>query len=189
MDSQVELTRILIEEKLVRDLDCALSMAAQLQKEEQLPQWLVPAIEKAKRWAGKAEFPTDSDFSALTPSPAAIREERTKLRKLLVEQTKCGDRLSASAIAKRLYNLGLLAAYLYDDFDGSSGVSGAAFDAAEHKMRKVNSMFKFDYLGRIVGAEFLSPADYRRIEAILGVSDRTLAIEEVKRMVSLNIAP
>lgn len=182
-DAQIELTRILIEEKLVRNLDGALKLAGRLQHEEQLPEWLAPAVEKAKRWSGKVDIPGDSDFSALSATPAAIREERTKLRKFLIDLVKSGNRTTAINVAKRLYNLGLLAAYLYGDFDGSSGVSGATFDAAAENLREVNNKFNFDYLGRIVDADFLTPTDYNRIERILGVREGTLTTAEIQRMV------
>ena len=182
-DALIELTRILIEEKLVRDLDNALKIAGRLQQEKQLPEWLIPAVEKAKRWSGKIDIPNDSDFSELSATPAAIREERTKLRKILIDLVKSGNHTSGINVAKRLYNLGLLAAYLYGDSDGSSGVSGEAFDAADAKLGKVKNKFKFDYLGRITDANFLTLTDYNRIEKMMGVKERTLTTSEIQHMV------
>ena len=182
-DALIELTRILIEEKLVRDLDNALKIAGRLQQEKQLPEWLIPAVEKAKRWSGKIDIPNDSDFSELSATPAAIREERTKLRKILIDLVKSGNHTSGINVAKRLYNLGLLAAYLYGDFDGSSGVSGESFDAAAAKLGKVKNKFKFDYLGRITDANFLTLTDYNRIEKMMGVKERTLTTSEIQHMV------
>lgn len=96
---------------------------------------------------------------------------------------KSGDTTRARNVAKRLYNLGLLAAYLYGDFDGSSGVTGAAFSAAEGKLQEVKKSFNFDYLGRITDANFLTPTDYNRIEKILGHTTQTTNIREIEAMV------
>ena len=182
-DALIELTRILIEEKIVRDLDNALKIADQLKREGQLPEWLIPTVEKAKRWSGKIDVPVDSDFSTLSATPAAIREERTKLRKFLNDLLKSGNNTRGTNVAKRLYNLGLLAAYLYADFDGSSGVSGEAFDTATAKLKKVKSKFQFDYLGRITDANFITSTDYKRIEKLMGDRERTLTISEIQHMV------
>ena len=182
-EAKIELSRILIEEKLVRDLDIALQLAEELKQRNQLPDWMIPSVEKAKRWAGKIEIPHDSDFSTLSATPAAIREERTKLRKLLTTLVKSGDMTRARNVAKRLYNLGLLAAYLYGDFDGSSGVTGAAFSTAEGKLEEVNRSFNFEYLGRITDANFLTTTDYNRIEKILGQTTKTTSIRDIETMV------
>lgn len=182
VDARVELTHILIEEKVVRDLDAALLLADELKKVQGLPDWMSSSVEKAKRWSGKAEVPRDNDFSDLSPAPAAIREERTKLRKLLVDAAKSSDTAKAATVATRLYNLGLLAAHLYGEWDASSGVTGATFDAASKTFRKVRSSFDFAYLGRIEDAGFLTPTDYGRIERALGPTARTITVREIKAM-------
>jgi len=182
VDAKIELARILIEEKPVRDLDSALKLADGLKETGQFPDWMQSAVEKAKRWSGKADVPHDNDFSDITAAPAVMREERTKLRKLMIDAVKAKDTATATSLASRLYNLGLLAAYLYGEWDASSGVAGAAFDAAAKKLRKVKTSFNFSYLGRIADAEFLSSTDYKRIEQLLGSSSSTISVREIQAL-------
>lgn len=180
--AKADLARVLIEETPVRDLDMALRLAAELTAAGRLPEWLSSSVEKAKRWAGRISVPRDSDFSGLGATPAALRDERTKLRKLLVEALKQPDRSGSVVLAARLYNLGLLAACLYGDFDGSSGVSGAAYDAAAKQLRKVGASFNFDYMGRIADASFLTATDYGRIEKALGSVSHTTTVDEIRSL-------
>ncbi len=182
LDAKIELTRILIEEKRVRDLDLALKLAAELKNSGQLPEWMSSTVEKAKRWSGKVDIPLNNDFSNLSAAPAAIREERTKLRKFLIGTGKAGEAEKAAVLATRLYNLGLLAAYLFGEWDASSGVSGAAFDDATKRFDKVKTSFNFEYLGRIADARFLSSADYRRIEKAIGPTSMTITVRQIKTM-------
>lgn len=182
VDAKAELARILIEERLARDLDSALKLADELKNTEQLPDWMSSTVEKAKRWSGRIDIPHDNNFSDLSSTPAAIHEERTKLRKLMIDAAKAADMERAAVVAGRLYNLGLLAAYLYGEWDASSGVTGAAFDAATKKLRKVKASFNFEYLGRIADAGFLSATDYRRIEHALGSTSKTITVREIKAM-------
>jgi hypothetical protein len=186
--AKIELARLLIEEKQVRDLEAALKLVEELSSHNKLPDYMSSIVEKAKRWAGKVSVPKDSDFSTLNASPASIQEERTKLRKMLTSLIKTHDS-RAGVVAKRLYNLGLLAAYLYDHYDGSSGVSGAEFDAAVSKMKRANRLFSFDYLGRITDAQFLTAADYKRIEKILGSSETSISLDQIRISVSSKLAP
>lgn len=110
-----------------------------------------------------------------------------KLRKLLTRLIKTHDP-RVGVVAKRLYNLGLLAAYLYDNYDGSSGVSGAEFGAAVPKMKRANRLFSFDYLGRITDAQFLTATDYKRIEKILGPSEQNISSDQIRIRVSRTLA-
>jgi hypothetical protein len=76
-----------------------------------------------------------------------------------------------------------LAAYLYGDFDGSSGVTGVAFSTAEGKLEEANKSFHFEYLGRITDANFLTTTDYNRIEKILGQTAKTISVRDIETMV------
>jgi hypothetical protein len=181
-DAKIELARILIEEKAVRNLGSALKLVDELKGAGLLPDWMQSIVEKAKRWSGKADTPSDNDFSNLTAAPAALREERTKLRKLITDAVKAEDTARAAVLAKRLYSLGLLAAYLYGDWDASSGVTGAVFDAAAKKLQKVKASFNFGYLGRIVDAGFLSATDYKRMEQLLGPKSSTISVHEIQSL-------
>lgn len=182
--AKIELVHILIDEKLVRDLPLALTLADELTETGLLPDWMQSFVEKAKRWSGNASIPSDNDFSNITATPASIREERTKLRKLVIVAVKAKDTARATALASRLYNLGLLAAYLYGHWDASSGVSGVAFNAAAQRLPGAKASFNFGYLGRIADAEFLSAADYKRLEQLLGSKSSTISVREIHALIS-----
>ncbi len=177
-----ELARILIEDKPVRDLRRALAIVDKLRQQDQLPDWMTSIVAKAKRWAGQYDIPQNTSFKELSATPASLREERTKLRKILIDQLKQKEPKGMEIVARRLYNLGLLTAYLYGDFDASSGVSGYQFDVAEKHFRKAAGKFNFSYLGRIQGATFLTETDYKRIEKALGSSTETISLTEISRL-------
>ena len=181
-NSKSELAHILIEETLIRDLDKALIIVKELKEIGALPQWMNSIVEKAKRWKGDIVRPRNNDFSKLDPTPAVLREERTKLRKLLVNSLKAKDN-ETEIIAMRLYNLGLLVAYLYDSHDCNSGVMGMVYDNASKLMKKVAKKFNFEYLGKIKDAGFLTDLDYKRIEKVFGEKTDEITIDEIKGMI------
>lgn len=181
VESKIELIRILIEESKVRDLDKALGIVSELKKANSVPDWMASIIEKAKRWKGDIDIPKDCNFKKLEPSPAVLREERTKLRKLLTEYQNTKN-TTHSIIAMRLYNLALYVAYLYGSHHCNSGVNGSQFDQAVKISKKVCGNFNFNYLGKIIDAEFLSEADYKKIEKSLGNCPTTITIEQVKKL-------
>ena len=176
--SIAELTRILIEEKSVRDLDLAMSYSDYLDKYNQKPTWLIPTINKAKRWQGDIDIPKSTSFNDLPITPASLREERVKLRKLIISLSK-ENNPKVSVVAKRLYNLALYVTYLYGNHDCNSGVSGPAYTHAEKIYKKVSGKFNYDYLGRIEDSLFLSEQDYKRIEKYLGKKDSTINIRDL----------
>ncbi len=70
--AEIELARILIEEKLVRDLDKALMIVKELEEKNELPLWMNSSIAKAKRWKGEVEIPEKVDLNNIEPSPAVF---------------------------------------------------------------------------------------------------------------------
>jgi len=161
--AKCELARVQIDEQQVRDLPNAMRLISELEKDELLPDWLSSFAARARRWSGLMMVADNSDFSGMDPSPAVFAEERTKLRKLLVDRLKTKDMEAARRVGKRLYNLALLVAYLYGDHDCGSSVTGAMYDRAHQQMRTVASKFNFSFMGPIQGARFLSSRDYGRL--------------------------
>lgn len=183
-EAAIELSRMLIEEKLVRDLDTALTLTEKLKAENAFPSWLDAAEAKAKRWTGQYDgAKLGNDFSSLSPTPAVLREERTALRRALTAALKAKREEESTVLALRLYNLGLLVAYLYGNFDGTSGVDGRSFDSAESVFKQVAKKFNFSYKGRIKGAGFLSDTDYTRIEKALGDSSGEITLDKIRQMI------
>ena len=180
-ESKIELARILIEESQIRNLERAFLIVKELNESNKIPQWMNPIIEKAKRWKGDIELPKNNNFAKLDPTPAVLREERTKLRKVLAESLKANDH-NSEIIASRLYNLGLLVAYLYDAHDCNSGVMGMVYDKAEKKMKKISKKFNFAYLGRIKEAGFLTDMDYKKIEKVFGEKQEEISLQKIKTM-------
>jgi hypothetical protein len=84
-----------------------------------------------------------NDFTNLHPLPGVLREERTRLRKLLSSALK-SDEQNASILAFRLYNLGLLVAALYGNHDCNSGVRGYIYDEAAAKMNQIAIVFSLN---------------------------------------------
>ncbi len=180
---KVELARILIEEKLVRNLERALMIISDLEKTKSIPVWMTSIIEKAKRWSGQIEIPKNNDFSNIDPSPASLREERTKLRKILTNLLKQNSIEEAKVIGTRLYNLALLVAYLYGGHDCNSGVIGMEYDQAAEKIKLIGRKFNFNYFGKIEDAGFLSETDYRKLIKIFGDVQGKITVNKVKNLI------
>lgn len=174
---------MLIDEKQVRDLDKGLGIAEELSKIGSLPNWMDSTVQKAKRWKDVIDIHTNNDFSKVGAAPAVLREERTKLRKILVMTLKGNDIANARAAAIRLYNLAILVAALYGKHDCNSGVLGITYDSAEKRIKKATAKLNYEYLGRIEEAGFLSNTDYSRIEKVLGERATTLTIDKIERMI------
>ena len=185
-ESKIELARILIEESQIRNLEKALLIVEELNESNATPQWMNSIIEKAKRWKGDIELPKNNNFAKLDPTPAVLREERTKLRKVLAESLKANDH-NSEIIASRLYNLGLLVAYLYDVHDCNSGVMGMVYDNAAKKMKGISKKFNFVYLGRIKEAGFLTDMDYKRIAKVFGEKQEEISLQKIKTMVEAQL--
>jgi hypothetical protein len=183
VEVKVELARILIEEKLIRNLEKALIIISDLEKTKSLPDWMSSIVEKAKRWSGQIEIPEDNNFSKIDPSPASLREERTKLRKLLTDFLKENSIEKARIIGTRLYNLALLVAYLYKGHDCNSGVMGIEYDQAAEKIKLVGEKFNFNYFGKIEDAEFLSETDYKKLIRIFGDVQSKISVNKVKDLI------
>jgi hypothetical protein len=184
IQAKIELARMLIDEKQVRDLEKGLGIAEELSKNGSLPDWMDSTVQKAKRWKDKFDVRTNNDFSKVSATPAVLREERIKLRKILGMTLKENDITNARAAAMRLYNLAILVAALYGKHDCNSGVSGIMYDSAEKRIKKVTAKLSYEYLGRIEGAEFLSNTDYSRIEKVLGLRTTIPTIEQIERMIA-----
>lgn len=178
INSKVELTRILVEEKTVRDLKKALEISHELKKSNQLPSWMDSIIEKAKRWTGEINIPVNTNFKGIDPSPAVFREERIKLRKLLTELQKNEDE-KKSIVAKRLYNLGLYVTKLYGSHDCNSGVMGISYDNALKNSKKIANEFSYEYLGRIDNCKFLTEQDYKKIEKVFGNKSEIIDVNKL----------
>jgi len=182
-DVKVELARILIEEKLIRNLEKALLITSDLEKTKSLPNWMTSIVEKAKRWSGQIKIPENNDFSKMDPSPAALREERTKLRKFLTDFLKENSLEKAKVIGTRLYNLALLVAYLYKGHNCNSGVMGIEYDQAAKKIKLVGGKFNFNYFGKIEGSGFLSETDYKKLIRIFGDIQSKISVNKAKDLI------
>ena len=177
--TKFELAFILIEESKIRDLDMALDIIKELEDNNKLPGWMDSIVAKAKRWKGDLKIPKDNDFRQLTVFPAVLNEERTSLRKILVDSLKNNDK-NKELIASRLYNLGLLVLFLNNL---QNEMSGSFYDNSEKIMKKIGKKFNFQYLGRIKNSNFLSESDYKRIEKIFGEKNEEISYEKLKVMI------
>lgn len=187
INARIELANILTQEKIIRNLKRSIELMDGLKKDNEFPSWLNSIYEKAKRWNGEIELPKNSDFTKIDPTPGVLREERTKLRELLVKNIKANNQEISKIIANRLYNLALLVACLYSDHDCNSGVIGFDYDKAKKTHKKIKKNFNYAYLGRIIGGNFLSDLDYKRIEKVSEPNVNGITIEEICEMVFRNI--
>ncbi|AJI74438.1 hypothetical protein BZ13_1187 [Francisella philomiragia subsp. philomiragia ATCC 25015] len=90
INSFAELGRILIDEKLVRDLPRGINILKELSQKNKLPDYLNSVLSKAERQNNNLK--ENETFSLLRiakdPSPAVFREERKRFRALITKQKK-----------------------------------------------------------------------------------------------------
>lgn len=174
-----ELMDILINHVQIRDLPKSLEIAKLLKDANQFPDYLESSLKKAKKWSGIFEIPETVDFTDLVPSPANFREEHSYILKAYREWDKNKDERIKFA-AKRLYNLAILAGKLYGGSFTGDSVTGAKYDKAMEKHDKIAPKINFDYQGRISDSEFLSEADYKKIEKVFGKKEKNVSLRQFK---------
>lgn len=160
--AKVELANLLIEERLVRNLEKGVQLAEELQTTSHLPFWFEASLKKAYRWlGGNLEQPL-LDFTKISVFPAPLKEERKRYRALIREYTKIEQEEKLKQALHELYNLAVFVCAIYGQYDGNSGgIIGMDCDVAEVLQKKIGHRIRFSYPehGRILGGGFLSEKD------------------------------
>ncbi len=168
-----ELGRLLIEEKVIRDLPRGIEILEELTKQNKLPSYLNSTLAKANRQNGNIEVEDNYSLCKFKddPSPAVFREERKRFRALIRQYKKDKKTEELKKILNNYYSLVILVTLCYGNHDCNSAVSGTdyndAIDIVQENCNKIND--SYEKSGRIKNSEFISNNDWKTFEKIFTV--------------------
>lgn len=181
--SKAELGRLLIEEKIVRNLSKGIEILENLKSINQIPDYLNSVLSKALRQNGQIEFTANYNLCSFEdPSPAVFREERKKFRVLIRECQKMNDEEKLKQVLNQYYNLAVLVTLCYKEHDCNSSVAGSDYEKAmiivKKVCKKINYSFPND--GHIEDSSFISANDWKTFKKVFGDNTSNLNLNNMK---------
>ncbi len=176
LDSRAELGRILIDEKVVRNLAEGAEILTSLKLANQLPSHLNSILSKANRQLGILDEEGTFDLCSFSdPSPAVFREERKRFRALIRQYKKEGKEIALEKTLDQFYKLAVLVTICYDDHDCNSGTIGWKYDEAVKLVKKHCNQIDYTYAqnGVIENNKFLSTNDWKVFTNFYGHATRS----------------
>ncbi len=161
--ARAQLGALLIDQKLVRNLEKGIGLLNELKESGKLPDHLNSTLSKAQRQTGDLKANQEFDLCVYTdPSPAVFSEERKRFRALIRTYVKNNESENLIRCLNEYYNLAILVYACYGDFDCSSGTIGWKYDAAVEIVKSVCQEIDFDYrtTGKLIGANYISARDW-----------------------------
>lgn len=134
--AKADISILLIEERLIRDLDKGIRYIEELKMKKQMPHYLDSFLSKAKRWRGDISIKINYKLHKLNVTTAVLREERIKYRALLKKYKIDGNDENIKKTLKQLYNLAVLATLYYPNHDCHCSYSGSYYES-ESKLHKL----------------------------------------------------
>jgi len=176
VEAKAELGLLLIEQKVVRNLEKGYSILDGLKNINQLPSYLDSTLSKAERQLGLVCVEDDVDFSNLNPTPAVFNEERKKYRILIKKYKKENNFDNLNRTFKNYYNLAILVVLCYGSHDCKSGVAGYDYDLAIKRIKKFGKKLNFSFKenGYIKNCNFISNNDWKQFISVFGEVDKEI---------------
>ena len=170
VEAKAELGLILIEQKVVRNLQKGYLILNELKNTNRLPSHLDSVLSKAERQLGLVCVEGDIDFSNLNPLPAVFNEERKKYRTLIKKYKKEDNTNNLNRTLKNYYNLAILVVLCYGSHDCKSGVTGHDYDLAIKRVKKFGKKLNFSFKenGYIKNCNFISSNDWKQFISVFG---------------------
>ena len=176
IEAKSELGRLLIEEKIIRNLPKGIEILENLKNNGKLPSSLNSILSKAHRQIGNIGIDNNFDLCSFKdPSPAVFREERKKFRALIRKYKKNKESEKLKLILFQFYNLAILVSICYGDHDCNSGVVNWQYEEAIQKVKKLCQKISFSYEenGYIEKNNFISRNDWKTYQAIFGKTTKS----------------
>lgn len=175
-----KLGKLLIDEKLVRDLEKGKSILTKLNINNQLKPQFNSTLSKAKRQTTKTyKAPNSYNYCKFSdPSPAVFREERILFRTKIRQFKKEKKINELEIVLNQYYNLGVLVTLCYGNFDCNSATSGIEYENAKVIVKENCKKLKYSFLenGYISNSSFLSKTDWKNFDSTFGISDKKVVI-------------
>lgn len=176
LDAKGELGRLLIEEKVIRDLSKGINILEDLKNNGNIPPHLNSILSKAHRQSGKIEQDSYFNLCAFNdPSPSVFREERKRFRALIKKYKKQNKTDKLKTTLNQYYNLAVLVTICYGDHDCNTGVIGWQYDEAIKTVGKVCNKIDFSFAqhGFLEESNFISNNDWKTFVAVFGESSKS----------------
>ena len=177
IDTKLELGRLLIEEKAIRNLLKGIDILEELNANGNMPSHLNSILSKAHRQSGNIEQDGSFNLCAFSdPSPGVFREERKRFRALIRKYKKQNEIDKLKATLNQYYNLAVLVAICYGEHDCNSGVIGWQYDEAIKTVSEVCNKIDFTFVqhGFLEKANFISKTDWKNFVVVFGESTKSL---------------
>jgi hypothetical protein len=174
--AKAELGRLLIEEKVVRNLPKDIKILKDLKNDGDMPSHLNSILSKAHRQSGNVEQDRDFNLCAFNdPSPAVFREERKRFRALIKKYKKQNEIDKLKTTLNQYYNLAVLVTICYGNHDCNTGVIGWQYDEAIKTVKKVCNKIDFSFAqhGFLEESNFISNNDWKTFVAVFGESSKS----------------
>ena len=171
IEAKVKLGHLLIEKKVIRNIDKGIELLEELNQNYQMPSYLNSTLAKAKRQLG--EIQNDSFILCSfkkDPSPAVFREERKRFRALIRQYKKENQIELLKITLTQYYNLSILVTLCYGTHNCNSAVSGNDYNKAIEIISNVCEHISFSFLdkGVILNSEFISNNDWKTFVKTFG---------------------
>jgi len=185
VDAKSELGRLLIEEKVVRNLSKGIVILEKLNTDGKMPSYLNSVLSKAHRQSGNLNLEDNFNLCAFKdPSPAVFREERKRFRALIRKYKNQKETDKLKITLNQYYNLAVLLTICYGDHDCNSGVIGWQYNEAINTVREICTKIDCSFVshGYLVKSSFISKNDWKTFANVFGDSTKKFnPIKEFKR--------
>lgn len=183
IDALYELSRLLINEKSIRNLSEGIAIAEKMQAEGKMPLPLNSVLARAKRQLSgvKTEDVFDLCSFAEDPSPAVFREERIKIRTLIRTYKKEKNLEELKNTLDKYYQLGVMFTIFFEDSDSGSSFGGEARVNAQEMIPKICNKIQYTYIekGKIFNCNYISENDWKTFEKVFGKNEKCFDVENI----------
>ena len=184
IDARYELSRLLINEKSIRDLEEGIEIAEIMKSEGKMPLPLNSVLARAKRQFSGVEITGIFDLCSFAkdPSPAVFREERIKFRTLIRNLKKEKNLDDLKNVLNQYYQLGVMFTVFFGDSDSSSSFGGNARMDAQEMIPKICKEIQYTYLenGRIFNCNYISENDWKNFVKVFGMNNNFFDVQSIK---------
>jgi len=181
IDARYELSRLLINEKSVRNLEEGIEIAEKMKSEGKMPLPLNSVLARAKRQFFGVEITDIFDLCSFSddPSPAVFREERIKFRILIRKLKKERNVDELKNILNQYYQLAVMFTLFFGDSDSSSSFGGNARMNAQEMIPKICKEIQYTYSenGIILNCNYISSNDWKTFVKVFGKNTFSFDVE------------
>lgn len=170
------LGQLLINEKLIRNLNKGQMLLNELKSKNELTPSLNPVLQKVEK---QIKIDQNYNFCKFTdPSPAVFKEERIVFRALIKKYKNEKNIKELETTLKDLYTLSVLVTMCYGNSDCNSATSEIKYKQAILIIKKNCKRIRYTFLenGYISNSSFLSSSDWKNFDFVFGKSDKNIII-------------